>query len=107
VKKPPLSSISRSTGFGTFPEQVFGWLKTVGGLRKLRHRGIQRVDVVHEDVESDRTRLVRSVLFGLEPGDPVTLVGASTVVVGVALLAAYIPARRASQVDPLIAIRAE
>jgi ABC-type antimicrobial peptide transport system permease subunit len=47
------------------------------------------------------------VLFGLEPGDPVTLVGASTVVVGVALLAAYIPARRASQVDPLIAIRAE
>ncbi len=53
------------------------------------------------------TRLVQSVLFGLEPRDPVTLALATFIMVGVALVAAYIPARRASQVDPLVAIRSE
>ncbi len=53
------------------------------------------------------TRLVRSMLFGLEPGDPGTLVAASLVMAVVALVAAWLPARRASRMDPLAALRYE
>jgi predicted permease len=49
-------------------------------------------------------RLVTSLLFGLAPTDPVTIVGAIAVMLTVALVAAYLPARRASRVDPLIAL---
>jgi putative ABC transport system permease protein len=53
------------------------------------------------------SRLVRTALFGLEPTDPGTIAGAVIVVVAVALAAAYFPARRASRVDPLTALRCE
>ena len=52
-------------------------------------------------------RWVKSLLFGLTPADPATLAGASAVLVAAALVAAYIPARRASQVDPIVALRHE
>jgi putative ABC transport system permease protein len=53
------------------------------------------------------TRVMSSLLFGVSPTDPATLVTISLVLVAVALLAAYIPARRATKVDPLIALRYE
>ena len=53
------------------------------------------------------TRAVRSQLFGVEPSDPVTLVGVTVVLAGAALMAAYIPARRATRVDPVVALRSE
>jgi len=46
-----------------------------------------------------------SLLFGVSATDPLTLVTISLVLVGMALLASYIPARRAAKVDPLIALR--
>ena len=49
----------------------------------------------------------RSYLFGVEPGDRVTLTAACAVVMSAGLLAAYLPARRAPRVDPIAALRIE
>jgi len=53
------------------------------------------------------TRLVTSQLYGIEPHDPLTIAAATLAIAFVALLAGYIPARRATQVDPMRALRWE
>jgi ABC-type antimicrobial peptide transport system permease subunit len=53
------------------------------------------------------TRFVRGMLFGLSPLDPATLLAVSLIFVLVATLASYIPARRATTIDPLVALRCE
>jgi predicted permease len=53
------------------------------------------------------TRLMSSLLFGISPTDPLTFALASTVLMALALLACYLPARRAVRVDPTIAMRYE
>jgi predicted permease len=52
-------------------------------------------------------RLVGNLLFGVPPGDPLTYVTASVLLAIVALLASYIPARRAMRVDPMVALKYE
>jgi predicted permease len=52
-------------------------------------------------------RFISSQLFGLQPSDPATLISAAVVLTLVALLAGFVPARRASRVDPLKALRYE
>lgn len=53
------------------------------------------------------TRLASSLLFGVKPVDPATFGAVSLFMLGVAFLASWIPARRATQVDPLVALREE
>src|SRR5262249_29877367 len=50
-------------------------------------------------------RFVSAMLFRLEPTDPLTLTLATLLMIGVAALAGYLPARRAARVDPMIALR--
>jgi predicted permease len=52
-------------------------------------------------------RLMRSQLFGVEPHDPIALAAASVLLLTASLIAAYLPARRASRIDPLTALRTE
>ena len=51
--------------------------------------------------------LVNSVLFGLKPTDPIAIGAATALMIGVALFAGWLPARRATRIDPMIALRHE
>jgi ABC-type lipoprotein release transport system permease subunit len=50
------------------------------------------------------TRLIRTMLFGLSAADPVALIAACAILATIAIAASYIPARRASRVDPMVAL---
>lgn len=53
------------------------------------------------------TRVLTDMLFGVTPRDPLTFIGVSALLLLVAFLACYIPARRATRIDPVVALRYE
>jgi ABC-type antimicrobial peptide transport system permease subunit len=52
-------------------------------------------------------RFISTLLFGIQPTDPATLGGVAVVLLATSAFAAWVPARRATTVDPMIALRAE
>jgi predicted permease len=84
----PASRIPLSIVLGTLPVVAAA---VVGGLAAAIGMG----------------RILRSQLFGVAPIDPVVLVGATATLVGVALAATYLPARRAAKIDPAAVLREE
>jgi putative ABC transport system permease protein len=58
-------------------------------------------------ISSGLARSVRGLLFGVTSGDPVTFLAAALVLMTIAVLAGYLPARRASRIDPMICLRAD
>ena len=53
------------------------------------------------------SKLVESFLYKMKPNDPLALIGSGVVLVSAAILAGYLPARNASRIDPMIALRHE
>jgi len=53
------------------------------------------------------TRLIANLLFGVKPWDPISIAAVAALLIAIALLATYLPARRASRVDPLVSLRYE
>jgi len=71
-----------------------------GGLR-LAAAGV----IIGAAVAAATTRVLGSMLYGVGPGDPLTFVAIALLVAAIALIASYVPARRALRVDPLEALR--
>ena len=75
----------------------------VGGAMRLTAIGLG-IGIV---LAAGAGQLLRSQIFGVSPLDPVTFAGIAALLLGVGLLAAWLPARRAARVDPIVALQAE
>jgi ABC-type antimicrobial peptide transport system permease subunit len=82
----------------------------IGDVRRLfLHRGLLLISAgitLGIVVALSLTRVTSALLFGVSPVDPVTYVAVSIGLAGVAVLATWLPTRRASRVDPVVALRA-
>jgi len=116
------------------PEAMRGWLVTKGFFEILGTNALIGRTLLPEEYDQEKpvvvirpssakpigvcyslwqrrfggdSQIIESLLFGVTPNDVTTLISVSALLIVVALLACYIPARRASKVDPLVALRYE
>jgi predicted permease len=95
------SEIGLRMALGASPRRVMNMV--VGDALRLMAAGV----IVGLPCAYALGELLRSLLYGLEPADPATAVGSLLVLGAAALLAAWLPARRASRVDPMLVLREE
>jgi putative ABC transport system permease protein len=86
---------------GASPGNVLGLVGTLG--LKLAVLGV----TIGLALAFGLTRFITSFLYGVRAADPLTYAAVALALIGVAMLATYIPARRAMKVDPLVALRYE
>jgi putative ABC transport system permease protein len=86
---------------GANPQQVLGMVLGHASLLAVAGVGFGLAGAL------SLSRAMGSLLFELSPTDPMTLAGVAVLLLAVALLASYLPARQATRVDPLIALRSE
>ena len=67
----------------------------------------EREPVIDAGLAAFLTRFLRTMLYGVSPFDPASFVGVSLGLTAIALVASYLPARRAAKVDPVEALRYE
>jgi len=77
------------------------------GVRQLVKQPLFSGVAVGTPVALGVSRVMRSVVYGVTPYDPVTIIASATLLILVAALAAWIPARRAAKTDPMVALRYE
>jgi putative ABC transport system permease protein len=101
-------SVSQRTGeigirmaLGAFPSSIFRLVVGQGMTLVLISIGIGLLGAL------GCTRVMSSLLFGVTPWDPITFVSIATLIVGVAFLACWLPARRAARINPIEALRTE
>jgi predicted permease len=95
------SEIGLRMALGAQPRQVLGLVLRQGMLLALIGAGVGIV------VALPVARLAAGLLYGVSATDPLTYAGITLLLMGVAVLACYIPARRATRIDPLVALRVD
>ena len=96
-----LQEIGVRIALGADPGAVTGLV--IGGGLRLAVAGV----VIGAAAAAGTTRLLGSMLYGVSPADPLTFVAIAVLVAAIALLASYVPARRALRINPTEALRAD